>query len=168
MEWGDGRECWFSHLLCSVFYETLEATPTARMLSCKKELPDQSNTLSSPKNVPLRYGRWQALQDCGDGEPILEELEKWSLPLGAPLCPRDWRKSLKTYHHALVIYHQGIHHQDRMEADFGKERDTGSDSQVVKSWETRLPGDGGGGGQRDWPCTLTQYLMKRHRHEKGS
>lgn len=89
MEWGDVRECWFSHLLCSMYYETLETTLTARMLSCKKELPDQSNTLPSPSNVPLRYGRCQALQDCIDEEPILEE---WSLIPDLPWVPRSPRE----------------------------------------------------------------------------
>lgn len=89
MEWGEGRECWFSHLLCSMFCENLEATLTARMLSCKKELPNQSNTLPSPNNVPLRYGRCQALRDLSDEEPILEELEEWSLIPNRPWVSRS-------------------------------------------------------------------------------
>lgn len=60
-----------------------------RMLSCKKDFPDQSNTLPSPNNVPLRYGRCQALQDRSDEEPILEELEEWSLIPNRPWVPRS-------------------------------------------------------------------------------
>lgn len=43
MEWGDGRECWFSHLLCSMFCDTLEATLTAECWVARKSF------LTSPK-----------------------------------------------------------------------------------------------------------------------
>lgn len=128
MEWGDGRECWFSHLLFSMFYGTLEATLTARMLSCKKELPDQSNSPESQQcspevwQMPGAEGlQWWGANSGGTGEM---EPHLWTT-LGAPLFLRDWCKSPKTSHHALVISHQGIHHQDEMEAAFGKERDAG-------------------------------------------
>lgn len=71
---------------------TLGARLTAQMLSSKKALPDQSNTLPSHSNVPLSYGRSQALQDRSDEEPILEELEEWSLIPDRPWVPHSPRE----------------------------------------------------------------------------
>lgn len=144
----EGRECVFSSSPWG-----FRSYPGSCMLTCKKQLPNQSSTLLSPYNVLLRYDRKDSVQISLQDPDLARVLRgpswrNWAEPhlwstLGSPLSLRDWCKLPKTSHHALDISRQGMNGQDGREAAFERKNGTGSDSQVAEILEDYIPSGGG-------------------------
>lgn len=81
MEWGDGRECWFSHLLFSMFYGTLEAD------SPNVELQERASW-------PVQHSRVPTMFPWG-----MADARRWRTAVMRSQFWRNWRNGASSLNH---------------------------------------------------------------------